>query len=249
MSAKRSRLLKKGARQIADLDAVGYLVLNAPLGEYQFMRDHPEYLKERREMLRSCQNLCLDLRHIQYDWGATVDHGFAKRTGLARAIAMVRFGEGRRLLIYDLSTLHLGQIETALLMTACRDWSIEVWEVISEKDLTKELDRWQKVLHPGDQAIVKAAAREFSSLKRQATRLHTGSRAGQLPFGERPGEKVILKRIWKLRRVARDGSGRRSYDSIAKELNESGAKPRRGKKWYAATVRGIIRRTKPHLDK
>jgi|GEM_PF-6973687 hypothetical protein len=249
MAEKHFRLFKSDERPIGEFDAVGYTVLKESLGETQYMREHPQYLKERREMLRSCRNLCLDLRHIQYDWDANVDKGFGKRVGLARAIAMLRFGEGRRLLIYDLGTLQLGEIEIALLMTACRDWSIEVWEAISEKDLTKAVDRWQKVLQSCDEEIVKAAAREFSAMKRQATRLHTGSRAGQIPFGDRPDENEILKRIWKLRRVMSDGSGRRSYEAIANELNETGVKPRRGKKWYAATVRRIVRRTKPHLDK
>lgn len=89
----------------------------------------------------------------------------------------------------------------------------------------------------------------IAELKKHATRLSKKTKVGRKPFGKGPGESQILERIWELRRKRRDGTGRLSYGAIAEILNSEGLKTRQGKTWYSRTVQGIVKRTKPHLDK
>lgn len=68
---------------------------------------------------------------------------------------------------------------------------------------------------------------------------------GKAPYGYRvrqgkllpaPKEQGVLQGILKARR------GGRGYQDISEALNEQGVKPRKGKKWYASTIRSICRR-------
>ncbi|MCX7421763.1 MAG: recombinase family protein, partial [Planctomycetia bacterium] len=127
--------------------------------------------------------------------------------------------------------------------------SVQVLEAITNSDLTSQVDRWQKITASADATSLSEVKRAIIELKKHATRFSQGTCVGRKPFGKRDGEQEILKRIWELRRKQRDGTGRLSYDAIAKRLNEDGEKPRQGKTWYAKTVQGIIKQTKPHLDR
>lgn len=228
--------------------AAGYLVLRQDRGDCK-MRSHPEYVSQRRLMLRLARHECFKLRRIPYDWGSSLSSGLASRAGLAKAVGYTRNTHAHALIIYNLDTLQFTELEAALLMLAFREWSVQVLEVITNSDLTSQVDRWQKITASADATSLSEVNRAIIELKKQATRLSQGTRVGRKPFGKRDGEQEILKRIWKLRRKQRDGTGRLSYDAIAKRLNEDGEKPRQGKKWYAKTVQGIVKRTKPHLDR
>ena len=228
--------------------AAGYVVLHQDLGD-RYMRTHPEYVNQRRMMLQLARRKGLQLHHVAYDWRSSLGSGLASRAGLAKAVGYTRNTQAQALIIYSLDTLQFTELETALLMLAFREWSVQVLEAITNSDLTSQVDRWQKITASADATSLTEVNRALIEIKKQATRLSQGMCVGRKPFGKRDGEQEILKRIWELRRKQRDGTGRLSYDAIAKRLNEDGEKPRQGKKWYAKTVQGIVKRTKPHLDR
>lgn len=57
---------------------------------------------------------------------------------------------------------------------------------------------------------------------------------GQKPYGTHAGESATLARIFALRQAGQ------TLDAIAKLLNADGVKPRRGRKWYASSVRSVL---------
>jgi DNA invertase Pin-like site-specific DNA recombinase len=69
---------------------------------------------------------------------------------------------------------------------------------------------------------------------RQRMRARTGRCEGRKPFGTQPGETDTLERLIALRT---QGLG---YNSIADTANAEGLKPRKGRQWYASTVRRIL---------
>lgn len=229
-------------------DAIGYMVLpENPKGYY--MREFPAYVNTRRVMLRYARSIGLRLRQVPYDWGDELRGGFTNRHGLAKAIGLTRNSRVDFLVISSLESLGLSELETAVLMLAFRKFGVEVYETKSMDALTMQVDRWQEIVLASDPKVRSVAERGLVNLTKQATRLWNNSRSGKRPFGENPEEKRILERIWELRRKKRDGSGRTSYSKIADELNSSGERPRQGKKWHARTIQGIVKRTRPHLDK
>jgi hypothetical protein len=64
---------------------------------------------------------------------------------------------------------------------------------------------------------------------------------GRKPYGTRPGEADVVRRIHALRRKPRGGE-RLSFAAIAERLNSEGHPSRSGKPWAPETVRGIIQR-------
>ena len=174
----------------------------------------------------------------------------SNRPGLIEVMSRARCARGKALIIVDLDNLCLREQEAALLMLDFQDFrSVEVWDSSTRTELTSQQERWERVLMAADATTLLETKRAFNDVKKNATRLSNGTRVGRRSFGELPDEQQILAMIWKLRRKRRDGTGRRSYQSIAETLNLKGVKPRQGKKWYAKTVQGIVMRTKPHLDK
>lgn len=189
------------------------------------------------------------LGRVSYDWGASLGSELASRSGLVKSVRDTRNAHAHALIIYSLESLRLSALEAALLILAFRKWSVQVLEAITGSDLTSQDGRWDTIVATADAASITEVNQALNEIKKQATRLSKGTRVGRKPFGMHDGEQKILKRIWKLRRKQRDGTGRLSYDAIAKHLNEDGEKPRQGKKWFAKTVQGIVKRTKPHLDR
>ncbi|MCU1284167.1 MAG: Resolvase, N-terminal domain [Acidobacteriales bacterium] len=69
---------------------------------------------------------------------------------------------------------------------------------------------------------------------RQRIRSKFGSCEGRKPYGERPGEIEVIKRMQVLR------EGGLAVDKIANTLNLEGLNPRSGKRWYATSVYRIL---------
>jgi hypothetical protein len=63
---------------------------------------------------------------------------------------------------------------------------------------------------------------------------------GPKPYGHTPEEAEILKRVRYMRRRSRTQQKRRTFDSIAEELNREGITTRQGKRWNAALVYNIL---------
>lgn len=212
-------------------------------------QDRPDYLNQRRVMQKQARRYMIRLGKVSHDWWPGAGSGLAKRKGLAKAMSGARYQQGTALIIYSLDTIHLSPIESALLMLAFREWSVRVFEATTGAELTEDVEKWQNTVRSSDVESCAEANRALGEVKKLATRLRNNSKVGRKPFGEGVGEQEILKRIWELRRKKRDRTGRHSYAEIAKRLNDDEVKTRQGKQWHAKTVQGIVKRTKPHLDK
>lgn len=70
---------------------------------------------------------------------------------------------------------------------------------------------------------------------RQRNRAKTGRCEGRKPFGARPGESEIIERMKALRKAGM------AVDKIAATLNDEGAKPRAGERWYATSVYRVLK--------
>lgn len=230
------------------LASVGYMVLDQRR-ENDIRQKHPDYVNQRRVMQQQCRRYMTRLGQVSHDWWPGAGNGLAKREGLAKAMNWARFQQGTALIIYSLDTIHLSPIESALLMLAFREWSVRVFEATTDSELTEQVGRWQEIVRSSGVESCAVANQALGEVKKLATRLWTNSKVGRKPFGEGVGEQEILKRIWELRRKKRDRTGRHSYAEIAKRLNDDEVKTRQGKQWHAKTIQGIVKRTKPHLDK
>lgn len=240
---------KSGQQRMNSTSAAGYMVLHQPLDPYSYMRTHPEYVSQRLPMRQLARRKGIRLGRVSYDWGASLSSELASRSGLVKSVRDTRNAHANALIVYSLESLRLSELEAALLMLAFREWSVQVLEAITNSDLTSQVDRWQKITASADATSLSEVNRALIEIKKKATRLSQGTCVGRKSFGKRDGEQEILERIWELRRKRRAGTGRLSYDAIAKRLNEDGEKPRQGNKWYAKTIQGIVKRTKPHLDR
>jgi DNA invertase Pin-like site-specific DNA recombinase len=69
---------------------------------------------------------------------------------------------------------------------------------------------------------------------RQRKRANGERCEGAKRYGEKPGERLVLKRIATARAA---GEG---LQKIAQTLNDEGIKPRRGEKWHASSVRSVL---------
>ena len=75
-------------------------------------------------------------------------------------------------------------------------------------------------------------------VKLRAARLRKKARTGRCegakPYGHYPGERTVVERMIALRE---QGMG---FDRIARQMNEDGVKPRRGKQWWGLGVNKIL---------
>lgn len=227
--------------------AFGYMLLHDSADDPA--SGEPEYWDQRNSMLRMVRRLGASLGRIPCDRAKTAAQGLSKRIYLAEVLSLVRFPWQNKVIIYSLDSLEFSEIEAALLMQRFSKLSVEVWEATSGDNLTKDVDRWRKIIAASEREECKQAAAAIIQLTKIATRLYNNSRLGRKPFGATTAERKILDKIWSLRRKSRGRRERLSYHRIAIILNEDGIKPRQGKKWYPKTIQDIVKRTKPHLDR
>ena len=72
---------------------------------------------------------------------------------------------------------------------------------------------------------------------RDRKKAETGVCEGRKPFGDRPGEQVVIDKMQELRAKGL------SYHNIAEDLNYSEMPTRTGKPWFASVVRDILQRS------
>ena len=116
-----------------------------------------------------------------------------------------------------------------------------VTQAISDDPMKKALIQMQGIFAELDKSLLVRKLRKA----RDKTRKEKGRCEGPKFFGETPEEKEILKRVRYMRRLPRGlNKRRRTYQSIADELNSEGIKTRQGKKWDAALVYNILKKKK-----
>lgn len=116
-----------------------------------------------------------------------------------------------------------------------------ITQAIADDPMKKALVQMQGVFAELDKSLLVRKLRKA----RDKTRQEKGRCEGPKFFGETPEEKEILKRVQYMRRLPRGlNKTRRTYQSIADELNTEGIKTRQGKRWDAALVYNILKKRK-----
>lgn len=113
-----------------------------------------------------------------------------------------------------------------------------ITEAIESNPIRKAMVQIQGIFAELDKSLLVEKLRKGRERKRK----EEGWREGPQPYGSKPGEKEVLKRIRYARRLNRGQYRRRSYQSIADELNKDGIKTRQGKRWDAALVYNVLRK-------
>lgn len=117
--------------------------------------------------------------------------------------------------------------------------SENVTKAVSEDPMKKALIQIQGIFHELDKSLLVNKLRKA----RQKIRLEKGRCEGKLAYGSLPGEKEVIKRIRIMRRKPRGSNRRRrSFKSIAEQLNKEGIRTRQNKKWTASLVYNAITR-------
>ena len=111
-------------------------------------------------------------------------------------------------------------------------------EAIKSDPMRKAIVQVQGVFDELDKSLIVRRLR----LAREQIRKEKGRCEGVKPYGTFPGEAEILSRIKLLRRKPKkSGMRRRTYQSIADQLNSEGLKPRKGDKWTASLVFNVYK--------
>jgi DNA invertase Pin-like site-specific DNA recombinase len=115
-----------------------------------------------------------------------------------------------------------------------------VTQAIAEDPLKKALIQMQGIFAELDKSLLVKKLRKGRERKRR----EENWREGPDPYGSTPAEAAVLKRIRYARRLNRGQYRRRTYQSIADELNAEGIRTRQGKRWNAALVYNVLRKRK-----
>lgn len=112
-----------------------------------------------------------------------------------------------------------------------------VTQAIKDDPIKKLLVQLQGAIHEFDKNSILLRLKKGREKKRKET-----GRCGGLPrYGQTPQEKVVLKTIAYMRRRGKQ-SNRKSYRTIADELNARQIPTRTGRKWYGSSVWQIYER-------
>lgn len=113
-----------------------------------------------------------------------------------------------------------------------------VTEAIASDPMRKALVQVQGVFGELDKSLLVMRLRRA----REKMRKEKGRCEGAKPYGTMKGEAEVARRIKLLRRRPKKGGmTRRTYQSIADQLNAEGIKPRRGEKWTASLVHNVCK--------
>jgi site-specific DNA recombinase len=112
-----------------------------------------------------------------------------------------------------------------------------VTKAISEDPMKKALIQIQGIFHELDKSLLVNKLRKA----REQIRTEKGRCEGKRAYGSLPGEKEVIKRIRYMRRKPRGSNKRRrSYQSIANQLNIDGIRTRQNKQWTASLVYNVV---------
>jgi len=237
MTKKRTKTPRKPRVQ-----AVAYLRVS---GKGQI--DGDGFPRQREIVARYAKRHGVQVVHEYRDEGVSGTVEGVDRPGLSDLIAYILGNGVRTVLVERSDRLARDLIVGEIILRSFREHGVRVIAVESVTDLTGDDDEATKKLI----RQVLGAVAEFEKttlvvkLKASRDRLSRkrgGRIEGRKPFGTRPGETEILKRIRSLRRKRKGIEGRASFQRIADTLNEEGLPTRQGGLWAAATVRGILTR-------
>ena len=113
----------------------------------------------------------------------------------------------------------------------------DVTAAMQEDPMMRAMIQIQGVFAELDKNLLVGKLAKARKLKKE----RTGRCEGRKPFGTRPGEAEVLKRMKQLYRKPRGGE-RLGFHPIAMQLNREGLSSRSGKPWSAVTVKRILTR-------
>jgi len=116
-----------------------------------------------------------------------------------------------------------------------------VTEAIQADPMRKALIQMQGIFSELDKSLLVKKLRKGKERKRQ---LEPNWREGPDPYGSTAEETAVLKRIRYMRRLNRGQWKRRTYQSIADQLNAEAILTRKGRPWVAGTVFNVLRKRK-----
>jgi site-specific DNA recombinase len=112
-----------------------------------------------------------------------------------------------------------------------------VTKAISADPMKKALVQIQGIFHELDKSLLVNKLRKA----REQIRTEKGRCEGKRAYGSLPGEKEVIKRIRYMRRKPRGSNKRRrSFQSIADQLNIDGTRTRQNKQWTASLVYNVV---------
>lgn len=180
------------------------------------------------------------------DAGVSGTLPLGSRPGLTKLFEQLLANEARVVLIEKADRLARDLIESELILRELRKANVRLIEVDGGTDMTAD-----DLLSPTATLIrqVLGAVSQFerSALvakmraARNRVRLEKGRCEGPLPFGEQPGEDVVLARVLALERKPR-GKPRRSLREICRLLDEEELSTRNGGSWKVQTIATILQR-------
>jgi len=170
------------------------------------------------------------------------------RPGIQRLLELAGHGPCKRVLVCDRGRFFAPEPDLATLLLHFWSQGVQVLETRTGTDLTEDQSQLQAIVDHAQPEQRELARRRLTTAKWRASKKRNGKKCGPKPFGEIPGEKDTLRRIWKLRRKP-PGKPRMSYRKIAAILNTEGWPTQSGRPWQGRTIQAIIARTRRFLLK
>jgi len=200
--------------------------------------------RQREAILRYARANRLDV----VEWFEDVVTGtsdLADRKGLAALLDRVQSNGVKLVLVERADRLARELLVSEVILGQFRDLGVKVVAADGGGELTVgEDDPTRKLIRQ-----VLGAVAEFDKsvivLKLRAARERIRAKAGRCegrkPYGTRPGEARVLRRIRELRRKPR-GEARLSCAAVADVLNREGLPTRQGGLWKPGSVHAIVKR-------
>jgi len=218
-------------------------------------KEHPDYTEQRVPIVRFARKIGFRVRLMICERLDTAPRDFLSRSGIERLLAVAghetKGGKPRTfrstvVLVHDCSRFSAPELDVAALILHLHRLQVRVFEVSTGRELTGDVAPMQRALDRADTRDRESIRHRLAGAKWRAGKRRSGRRCGPKPFGQWPGEEEVLKEILRLRRKPARGH-RRSYASIADELNKRSLPSRSGRPWGAKAIQVIVRRTRPGL--
>jgi len=201
------------------------------------------FARQRAAIERLAGVARLELVEEFRDEGISGTRELQNRPGLARVLDRVESNGVKVVIVERADRIARDLMVSEVILAQFRNAGVQVL-TSDGQELTADDDPTRRLIRQ-----VLGAVSEFDKtvtvLKLRAARdrirSRTGRCEGRKAYGDRPGEADAIALMRQLRRKTPKAM-RRSYQTIADELNARGIPSRTGRQWASATVRGILAR-------
>ena len=167
-----------------------------------------------------------------------------ERPGLQELLERVQGREGETIIVYRLSRLSRSTRDLLFLVEdAFIEGNTRLVSVSEHIDTETAMGRLfltiMGALAQMERELISERTRAVLNFKKER-----GEILGSPPFGYRIGDSnklvPVAREIRVVQRILKWRAQKLSYQAIAEQLNEEGAKTKRGGSWYASTVRNVV---------